>query len=881
MSVDNKKTILLVDDEAILSMTQKTALEKYGYSAIIENTGETAIEKVKSYPGIDLILMDIDLGKGIDGTEAARIILETYDLPLIFVSSHTEKEIVEKTEGITSYGYVVKNSNITVLDASIKMAFKLFDEKQAVIKQRKYLEGMGSLAKIGAWEYHIQTSKLYWTKEVYNVFELTDTAEIDLDKALKFYTDESSEIMIRAIDLAIKEGKSFIRDSEIITKTDRRKWIRTQGEVVYNEKSKSNIILGTIQDISEIRLLDCVTQESELTLNQVEQITHIGHWSVNTIDGSFFHSDEIKRIFGYEPSEYALSVEEAINAYHPDDRDDVIRLFNRAVETGEGYEFDLRVIQPSGNIRNVHSLGYTELDEKGKVKRVYGVFQDITERKQTEEQLQKVINELNAANEEFVAINEELTSSQNEIMSSEAALRESNEQLILFIKHSPIYAYIKEVTLTESRVLAASENFRDMIGIPGSQMIGKTMDELFPPEFASKISADDWAVASGGNVIRLDEDLNGRHYSTIKFPITLGEKKLTAGYTIDITERKKTEETLQSRQHFLEQMIENSPSAIFITDTEGTLQLANPALKKFLNLSDEQLVGKYNVLKDPVIERKGLLPDFKSVFDHGRTIQFTLEWDGKDNPNMEFRRANELTVQGSMFPVFNKEGQMTNAVCNWIDITQRKLAEEEIQKQLSEKTILLKEVHHRIKNNIASIEGLLSLQSQAISNPEAVSALQDAINRIGSMRVLYDKLLISDVFKDISVKNYLESLIDSIVDLFPDHLKITIDRKIDDFNLSSKNLFPIGIILNELLTNIMKYAFKGRDSGLINVSLSNNKNQATLTIQDNGNGLPEGFDIKKSNGFGLMLVNMLSGQLDGTFTIENHKGTRSVLKFEI
>ena len=129
MTSEDKRTLLLVEDEAILAMTEKMSLEQYGYSVITVNTGEKAIEIMKTSPGISLILMDIDLGKGIDGTEAASIIQRDHDIPIIFVSSHCEREIVEKAEKITSYGYVVKSSSITVLDASIKMAFKLFEAK--------------------------------------------------------------------------------------------------------------------------------------------------------------------------------------------------------------------------------------------------------------------------------------------------------------------------------------------------------------------------------------------------------------------------------------------------------------------------------------------------------------------------------------------------------------------------------------------------------------------------------------------------------------------------------------------------------------------------------------------------------------------------------
>jgi len=128
------------------------------------------------------------------------------------------------------------------------------------------------------------------------------------------------------------------------------------------------------------------------------------------------------------------------------------------------------------------------------------------------------------------------------------ALQENNTLFTAFVRHSPIYAYIKAVTPTESRVLHSSENFCQMLGLAGSEEIrGKAMAELFPAEFAAKITADDWAVASGGEVLKLDEDLRGRNYTSIKFPIVCEGKILLAGYTIDITERKKAEAEIQQQ----------------------------------------------------------------------------------------------------------------------------------------------------------------------------------------------------------------------------------------------------------------------------------------------------------------------------------------------
>ncbi len=123
------KKILLVEDEALIALYEAQILEKHNYSVITVHNAKAAIENALNDYEINLVLMDIDLGSGMDGTEAAEAILKERDLPIVFLSSHTEPEVVQKTEGITSYGYIVKNSGETVLVASIKMAFRLFEAK--------------------------------------------------------------------------------------------------------------------------------------------------------------------------------------------------------------------------------------------------------------------------------------------------------------------------------------------------------------------------------------------------------------------------------------------------------------------------------------------------------------------------------------------------------------------------------------------------------------------------------------------------------------------------------------------------------------------------------------------------------------------------------
>ena len=149
MDDSGKKRVLLVEDEAIIAMSEKMVLERNGYSVVIAGTGAKAIQLAEQDPRIDLVLMDIDLGKGMDGTETAKAILAEHELPIVFLSSHTEPEVVEKTEGITSFGYIVKNSGDTVLLASIKMAFRLFESRQRELaKELALIQSQGKLLSI-------------------------------------------------------------------------------------------------------------------------------------------------------------------------------------------------------------------------------------------------------------------------------------------------------------------------------------------------------------------------------------------------------------------------------------------------------------------------------------------------------------------------------------------------------------------------------------------------------------------------------------------------------------------------------------------------------------------------------------------------------------
>ena len=183
----------------------------------------------------------------------------------------------------------------------------------------------------------------------------------------------------------------------------------------------------------------------------------------------------------------------------------------------------------------------------------------------------------------YLAIKEDIT----ERNRTETALQESNELLLSFMKHSPVYTFIKSVTPTESRVVMASQNFQELVGIPSAEMIGKNMEALFPAEFAAQITADDWNVFVTGDVLKFEEVLNGRSYESFKFPFFGAGKSLLAGYSLDITERKQAEAARRESEERYRLLFETSLDAIFLVQ-EGVTYSANPAAQRMFGYTAEE-----------------------------------------------------------------------------------------------------------------------------------------------------------------------------------------------------------------------------------------------------------------------------------------------------
>jgi two-component sensor histidine kinase len=232
-------------------------------------------------------------------------------------------------------------------------------------------------------------------------------------------------------------------------------------------------------------------------------------------------------------------------------------------------------------------------------------------------------------------------------------------------------------------------------------------------------------------------------------------------------------------------------------------------------------------------------------------------------------------------PVLGEDGESYGRIWTFRDITDRKCAERKIENLLKEKELLLKEVHHRVKNNMNTIASLLSIQANLQGDPGIAGILQDAVGRVESMEILYDKLYRSENIRAMSIKAYFQSLIGEIVGTFPGKDLVKVETRIEDFILDAKTLYALGIIVNELITNAMKYAFTGRSGGVLRVEASTREDRATVVIEDDGIGIAESARSGASGGFGLKLVEMMAEQIGGSLSSEAGRGAKFVLGFPL
>lgn len=337
-------------------------------------------------------------------------------------------------------------------------------------------------------------------------------------------------------------------------------------------------------------------------------------------------------------------------------------------------------------------------------------------------------------------------------------------------------------------------------------------------------------------------------------------------------EHQQAGEDLRQHEGLLHSVINNTTTVIYVKGLDGRYLLANNQYEKVVQVRQQQVQGKTDY---------DLFP--KDIADAFRINDLQVLRTGTACQAEEYAPHPDglHTYISIKFPLFDAAGA-PYALCGIsTDITERKRDEERLQAALAEKETLLKEIHHRVKNNLQIVASLLNLQAKSTTAPELLASLLESRNRITTMALIHECLYGSADLSRVDVSLYLETLLTHLRQVYDAEARgLTLRCTCDEIALNLDTAIPCGLIVNELVSNALKHGFAEGQPGEVCVELRTQADDRfCLTVTDSGRGMPADFNVSQTTSLGLRLVHMLSGQLHGTLTLESHAGTAFTLHF--
>lgn len=338
---------------------------------------------------------------------------------------------------------------------------------------------------------------------------------------------------------------------------------------------------------------------------------------------------------------------------------------------------------------------------------------------------------------------------------------------------------------------------------------------------------------------------------------------------------RKMMDSIKERINYNESILKSISDPMLVIDLEGRISFINEPASALTGYSLHQAAGQ--IYKDV----------FRLMPLNGITIDDCLKkqkvvrcFEG----TLEVRDGKKVVVRGSCSPIRAADGAICGDIILLRDITKIKEADNQIKASLKEKELLLKEIHHRVKNNLQIISSLLSLQSSYVKDAKALNMFTESQNRVKSMALIHERLYQSKDFSRVDFGDYIGKLSGNLAHSYginPGTVRLSIDAA--NISLGIDTAIPCGLIINELLTNALKYAFPGGRQGEIRITLHDEnpgeKGRYILVVADNGVGLPSGFDPQNATTLGLQLVTLLVDQLNGTLAVNRESGTEFVITF--
>lgn len=548
-------------------------------------------------------------------------------------------------------------------------------------------------------------------------------------------------------------------------------------------------------------------------------------------------SKRAQEIIGYTKKEVLGRSADIIDFHTSEDRSVVEKNIDKVVSGEQDQsKFDIKVENKEGKLIYLRVHGSALRDDKGNLISVLTFLEDISEQKKTEQKYQRLFENANDGiflmeGDQFVECNDEVCK---------------------------IYGCSKQEII----------GCTPMDFSPEFQPDGRRSDEKAHDKIGKALAGDpqvfEWKhKKKNGEPIDTEVSLNS---------LELGDNVYVQAIVRDLTEQKKAQEKLRKSEEMFRKLFLKAPGALIMVDKENRVKMVNQSFEQLFGYSEEELLGKdidKIIVSEEEYSSAPRMPgkEFEEGKFYDDVVRYTKQGEPRD-------------ILLGAIPVYLDEEPIAGFGI-YIDVTEQKKNERKLKQSLKEKQVLLEEIHHRVKNNLAIISGFLQLQAFEIDDEKTKEVLNDSQLRIQSIAIVHEMLYQSEDFIDLSFETYVKRLINTMENTLPlEHQHINIEIETADVTMDINQAIPCAILINELITNSFKHAFQEKESGTIWITMQESDNRVFIEVKDDGVGLPEEFSIEEQSSVGMNLIFTLTEQLNGSLEVANGEGGCFRINFE-